>query len=95
LSTISEATIPTMHEKIAVLKESLPPPQSLVSDLRQLHIACQIRAAGEAFDILRRLVPEYTPSAEMLATANRRHLAGSYKMLPVQIAERSEVRVAN
>ncbi len=95
LSTTSEATLPTVHEKIAVLKQSLPPSQSLIEEMHRLRIACRNRAAGETLDILQRLVPEYTPGAELLATANRKHLSDSYKMLPAQIADLSEIRVAN
>lgn len=68
LSTTGQDTRPTLHEKIAVLNEPGPPPHYLREQLHHLQAACQNRDAHRTLTILQRLVPEYTPSRELLMT---------------------------
>ncbi len=69
LNLDDEATIPTGHRKIKIFVGSDLSAASLEQRLQQLTDLCASRDQGEAIGLIRRLVPEYSPSELVLSMA--------------------------
>jgi FlaA1/EpsC-like NDP-sugar epimerase len=66
LNEAAEGLLPTHHEKINVFAgEALPWPE-IERHLTRLRIACRERNCDELISVVRQVVPEYRPSAELL-----------------------------
>jgi FlaA1/EpsC-like NDP-sugar epimerase len=67
LNAIEEETVPTAHPKIFVFKDSAMRSNDLLAKVDRLKAACADRHAMNALKILQSIVPDYTPSKELLA----------------------------
>jgi len=69
LSTLLEGTLPTPHEKIRVYVSNGLPGTGLEAGLAALRQACGDRDLARAVLVLKEMIPEYAPSAELLRAA--------------------------
>jgi FlaA1/EpsC-like NDP-sugar epimerase len=68
LSTTEEETAPTSHPKIFVFKDTAMRNGSVLAQVEELKAACENRQALKALRILQTMVPDYTPSKDLLRT---------------------------
>jgi FlaA1/EpsC-like NDP-sugar epimerase len=67
LNEQAEGLLPTHHEKINVFAGEAFPWPEIERHLTRLRIACRERNCDELISVVRQVVPEYRPSAELLA----------------------------
>jgi len=66
LNDEAEALLPTHHEKIRVVAGEATPPAEIERSLSRLRICCRDRNCAGVISVLRQVVPEYTPSPEVM-----------------------------
>ena len=71
LSTYEEHTLPTRHEKIKIFAGS-GMPERMAGRIAALRELCEVRDARRLIHLLKDIVPEYTPSAEVLRDSAHR-----------------------
>jgi len=67
LSAAEEETVPTSHPKIFVFKDTAIRSTDVLAQVEQLKAACEGRHAMSTLKLLQSVVPDYTPSKELLA----------------------------
>jgi FlaA1/EpsC-like NDP-sugar epimerase len=75
LSSIEEDTLPTRCDKIKIFTGNGLPSAGMEPYLTALHNLCQRRDIPELVLILKELIPEYNPSAQLLGRAVDRPIA--------------------
>jgi FlaA1/EpsC-like NDP-sugar epimerase len=66
LSRIEEETVATFHNKIRVLSGTAIPLDDLEQQLNEVERLCRARDAGGLLLLIKRFVPEYNPSTDIL-----------------------------
>jgi FlaA1/EpsC-like NDP-sugar epimerase/UDP-N-acetylmuramyl pentapeptide phosphotransferase/UDP-N-acetylglucosamine-1-phosphate transferase len=67
LSLAEEETVPTSHPKISVFKDKAIRSSDVLAQVDRLKAACDRRQATNTLRILQAIVPDYTPSKELIA----------------------------
>jgi FlaA1/EpsC-like NDP-sugar epimerase len=66
ISALEEDTVPTYHEKIKIFSGNGVPPEGMEPHIAVIRELCAMRDAKGLMSELRKLVPEYTPSRQVL-----------------------------
>lgn len=66
LSTLLEDTIPTVHEKIRIFVGNGMPDDDMLTWLETLREICDARDTGRLVLALKEMVPDYSPSTDLL-----------------------------
>ena len=69
VSSINENTVPTEHEKIRIFTGNGISEQEMLKSLDRLREICHNRDIGGLVMALKELVPDYSPSAQLLKRA--------------------------
>jgi FlaA1/EpsC-like NDP-sugar epimerase len=97
LHTLEERTVPTYHEKIKIFVDRIAPREEMLRRIQQLSKICTARDPHRLLLELKSLVPEYTPSAQVLeACANQTRETGDLLRLAqsIELAGGLHVKVA-
>jgi FlaA1/EpsC-like NDP-sugar epimerase len=66
LSTLLEDTIPTVHEKVRIFVGNGMPEDDMLTWLETLRNICDTRDTGRLVLALKEIVPDYSPSTDLL-----------------------------
>jgi FlaA1/EpsC-like NDP-sugar epimerase len=69
LNTVLEDTAPTVHEKIRIFVGNGLPEVDVKTWMNGLREACEMRDVGQLMITLKEIVPDYSPSAQLLKSA--------------------------
>jgi FlaA1/EpsC-like NDP-sugar epimerase len=67
LSSLFEDTVPTPNPYVRIVVGERSAHADFLAQIQALHAICQHRDAGRALEAIRIMVPDYTPSTELLA----------------------------
>jgi len=90
LRAYGEGTVPTFHEKIKIFAGDSFRHDDMLRRLNALRRVCESRDAGALLLLLKEMVPDYNPSAQLLHRAIDRRLEPAneeveYRTMPVPV----------